>query len=95
MKDDFRAVAWRKSEDNYEYTIQIESSSSFKVEMALKELSWIQTAEGFNSKTKKKIYIVERAFKSKEEWVKFAKSLSFKLSEISDRTGKERIINEG
>ena len=95
MKEELRAVAWRKQEEEHLYTLQIHSGSNRALSLAAEEVSGTIAGKGYNPKTKQSILILEKKFNSKKEWLRFAKTLSFKLSEISSRTGRERIINEG
>ena len=94
MTDSFKAVAWKKEKDKLSYTFQL-SGKNRMLTHAVKEIAGKMSGKGFNPKTNQKILIIEKSFTSKEEWVRFVKSLTFRLSEISLRTGKERIINEG
>ena len=94
MLENLKAVTWKKEEESLVYIFQITGKSKV-LSHAADEIRGRKSGEGYNPKTKEDILLLERGFESKKEWLSFVNGLTFKLSEISLRTGKERIINEG
>ena len=93
MNKGLKAVVWRKDKETLSYIFQI-SGKPTAINRACREIGGLSTGEGYNHRTKHKILLLVREFASKREWLKFVKSLSFELIEISSKTGKERILNE-
>ena len=60
---------------------------------ALKELGGTRAGGGYDPKNDSTIAILQREFKDKGTLLEFARGLSFNLIEVSQRTGKEKVIN--
>ena len=95
MSRGLKAVVWKKDKESTSYVFQLSSKSERELNRAMKEIGGKQSGKGCNPSTNQKIFLLEKEFVSKKTWLKFVKSLTFKLFEISPRTGKERIIHEG
>ena len=90
---DIRAVVWRSSKESNVYLFQIETYNKRDLNKVIKEIGGKVTGGGYDSKKKQTITLMAKEFESKDKLLGFAKGLSFALAEISQRTGKERIIN--
>ena len=92
-----RAVAWSEkleSLGSFSYTMQATLKGKRELNALTKEVNgWKPAGEGFDPNTKNMIILLKKTFESRDSWVKFAKTLSFPVEEVSPRTGKKRIIN--
>ena len=84
------AVAWSQkkkvseTEEEYSYTIQASGSGKRDINKILKEMKdFKKMGEGYDSVKDRMIVLLQKTFKEREEWVSFANSLSFELSEIA------------
>jgi hypothetical protein len=91
------AVAWgEKTEtgDSIMYRMQAKIKGKREMNRLIKELSdWNACGEGYDPNTEKTIVLLIRKFKDKSSWARYAKTLSFPVEEINNRTGKRRTIN--
>jgi hypothetical protein len=88
-----RAVTWKLSKECDIYMFQVTTSSKRALNKALKELGGMHTGQGYDPETDCTIAILQREFADKKSLLEFANGLSFSLTEVSQRTGKEKIIN--
>ena len=96
------AVAWSQknkvseNEEEYAYTIQASGSGKRDINKILKEMKDFEKfGEGYDPVKDRMIVLLQRTFKEREEWVSFASSLSFELSEIVGKKEKEKVFNAG
>ena len=94
------AVAWSErnkiseSEEEYSYTIQASGSGKRDINKILKEAKDFTLAgEGYDPGQDRMIVLLQKTFKEREDWVSFANTLSFELSETVGK--KERVFNAG
>jgi|APSaa5957512535_1039671.scaffolds.fasta_scaffold382801_2 hypothetical protein len=91
------AVAWGEkieTENSVLYTLQATVRGKREMNRLNKEvLEWSSAGKGYDPTTEKTIVLLQRKFENKKSWIKFAKSLSFPVEELSPRTGKGKIIN--
>ena len=92
------AVAWshknKVSEDGeeYAYTVQASGSGKRDINKILKEMKDFEVyGEGYDSAQDRMIVLLKRTFKEREDWVSFANTLSFELSDITGK--KEKVFN--
>ena len=94
-ENDIKVYVWRKGgEVEHSYIFQVTALAQ-KITRAITEIGGRSIGEGYNPSTKQKIMLLEKCFTTKGEWLDFTKSLPFEVVELLERTGKERIINEG
>lgn len=90
------AVAWGEkleTGDSIVYRMQASLKGKREINQFVKELNdWQRCGEGYDPGKKRTIILMMRKFEDKKSWVKFAKTLSFTIEEMS-KTGKKRIIN--
>lgn len=90
------AVAWAEKLDSDEtilYRLQAKTRGKRELSRLLKELDgWNQCGEGYDRKQEKTILLLMREFENKRSWLKFAKTLSFPVEEVS-KSGKKKVIN--
>ena len=91
--DELRAVIWKLSKECDMYMFQVTTSSKRALNKALKELGGTRAGGGYDPKNDSTIAILQREFKDKGTLLEFARGLSFNLIEVSQRTGKEKVIN--
>jgi hypothetical protein len=93
MTDKLRAVTWKLSKECDIYMFQVTTSSKRALNKVLKELGGVPAGQGYDPKSECMIAILQREFTDKKSLLEFAKGLSFNLIEVSQRTGKEKVIN--
>jgi len=92
------AVAWSQknkvSEDKEEYSYIIQASGSGKrdINKILKEMKdFALVGDGYDAAQDRMIVLLQRTFKERRDWVSFANTLSFELSDITGK--KEKVFN--
>jgi hypothetical protein len=90
---DFKAVMWRVSKECDTYVFQLASGNRRLLKKAIKEIGGRESGNGYDPTHDRRIVLLQRDFESKELLKDFVNGLSFSLAEVSQRTGKERIIN--
>tara|TARA_A100001015_G_scaffold246483_1_gene282918 strand:- start:1721 stop:2020 length:300 start_codon:yes stop_codon:yes gene_type:complete len=90
------AVAWSEKLDSDSliiYRLQAKIKGKREMNRLYKELDgWNQCGEGYDRNQEKTILLLMREFKDRRSWVKFAKTLSFPVEEVS-KSGKRKVIN--
>jgi len=84
------AVAWsqkNKVSDNkeeYSYMIQASGSGKRDINKIIKEMKDFRVVgDGYDSAQDRMIVLLQRTFEEREDWVSFANTLSFELSDIT------------
>ena len=90
-------VAWKhdmQEKSGVTYVVQTKSKTQREVKSIFSQKqNWILTGEGFDGKNKAYLFIFKKTFPSKEGWLKFAKGLDYDIEEISQRTGRRKLLN--
>lgn len=90
-----QVCAWRESvdetDDNLVYKVQV---AKFVSKKEIKDLfkDWSENAIGWNVKENYRIIIFKKSFKSKEEWINWAKTFPTTVVEYKYRAGEEKTI---
>ena len=92
------AVAWSQknkvSDNKEEYSYMIKASGSGKrdINKVIKEMKDFRVVgDGYDSAQDRMIVLLQRTFEEREDWVSFANTLSFELSDITGK--KEKVFN--
>lgn len=90
-------VAWKQDLQEAQgvtYTVQTKSKTQREVKSIFSQKhNWILAGEGFDGKNKEYLFIFKKTFPNKESWLKFAKGLDHDVEEISQRTGRRKLLN--
>ena len=96
---DIKAIAWKmdlKEQEDLHYVLQATVKGKRQKNRVLKEFNaanWHMTGEGYDPVHDRMIVLFKRTFKDKKSWIAFARTLSFEVEELNNRTGKRKVIN--
>ena len=91
-------VAWRVEPpspgDEVTYTVQTKSKKLREVKSIFSsKKDWSFVGEGYDPKRKEYILLFRRTFLNKKSWIDFAQTVAHAIEEISQRTGKRKVLN--
>ena len=90
-------VAWKQEteeKNGVTYTVQTKSKTQREVKSIFSQKqNWILSGEGFDGKNNEYLFIFRKTFPNKESWLKFAKGVDHDIEEISQRTGRRKLLN--
>ena len=89
------AYAWKVSKNVPCYRLQISNISGKRMRNKIfKQINgWDNSGEGFDSKKNQYVLLFDKRFDSPEDWLNWAQSFPYQITEIGVTSGKEKIIN--
>ncbi len=90
------AYAWKVSKNNPCYRLQISNISGKRLRNKIFNQidGWNNCGEGFDSKKNQYVLIFDKKFESPDEWLMWARTFPYQITEIGVNNGKEKVINK-
>ena len=89
------AHAWKVSKNVPCYRLQISNIVGKRMRNKIfKQINgWDNSGEGVDSKRNQYVLLFEKRFDSPEDWLNWAQSFPYQITEIGVTSGKEKVIN--
>tara|TARA_R100000908_G_C3752298_1_gene146802 strand:+ start:1577 stop:1939 length:363 start_codon:yes stop_codon:yes gene_type:complete len=90
------AYAWKVSKNNPCYRLQISNISGKRMRNKIFNQinGWNNSGEGFDSKNNQYVLIFDKKFESPGDWLTWAQTFPYQITEIGVNNGKEKVINK-